>query len=467
MKTPVCDFVNAYADASMARFHMPGHKGVPVSGCEPFDITEIRGADALYEASGIIEESEAYASALFQTARTCYVTEGSSQCIRAMLYLLSLVKKGPRLQVMAARNAHKSFLSAAALTDADVTWLYDEAAFSPLVCRITPEQLETSFAAGLPDAVYLTSPDYLGQMQDIRGIAEVCHRYGVLLAVDNAHGAYLHFLDRPLHPIDLGADLCCDSAHKTLTVLTGGAYLHIGHRAPACFSKEAKRALELFGSTSPSYLLLASLDRCNVYLQDSARASLRTCIGQIREIRAQLSDLGFPCLPSDPLRITVHSGKTGLPGTVLADMLRTAHIECEYADRDYVVLMVTPQNTAHDLHALSLAFLRIAAERLQATPGLSAVHPASDAAAPDQYAASPAPAFFTAVHVPVRVCSIREAVFSPSERIPASEAAGRVASAPEGACPPAVPLIMPGEQIGPETVRLLLYYGHTEIPVMC
>ena len=102
--------------------------------------------------------------------------------------------------------------------------------------------------------MYVTSPDYLGGMQDVAALAEVCHRYGTLLAVDNAHGAYLRFLRPSRHPLDLGADLCCDSAHKTLSVLTGGAYLHIARTAPTSLAENAKEALALFGSTSPSYL---------------------------------------------------------------------------------------------------------------------------------------------------------------------------------------------------------------------
>lgn len=132
-------------------------------------------------------------------------------------------------------------------------------------CPVTAAGLEKTLA-GLdapPAAVYVTSPDYLGGMQDVAALAEVCHRHGTLLMVDNAHGAYLRFLRPSRHPLDLGADLCCDSAHKTLPVLTGGAYLHIAKTAPASLAENAKEALALFGSTSPSYLTLSSLDCFN------------------------------------------------------------------------------------------------------------------------------------------------------------------------------------------------------------
>ena len=225
MNTPICDFVRRYAESKTLRLHMPGHKGKGPLGIEQLDITEISGADSLYEASGIIAESEANASALFGCP-TFYSTEGSSQCIRAMLHLATC---GRNRRIAAARNVHKTFLSAAALLDLQVDWLYPDSEGSYLACPITAETLENYFATceEIPAAVYVTSPDYLGNLLYIDALAAVCHRYGSLLLVDNAHGAYLKFLPDSRHPMDLGADLCCDSAHKTLPVLTGGAYLHI------------------------------------------------------------------------------------------------------------------------------------------------------------------------------------------------------------------------------------------------
>ena len=128
MNTPVCDFVRAYAEGDPVRMHMPGHKGRGPLGIEALDITEISGADALYEASGIIAESERNAAELFGTEATFYGTEGSSQMIRAMLYLAGQWArargKSGRIMILAARNVHKSFIQACALRDYDVEWLY-------------------------------------------------------------------------------------------------------------------------------------------------------------------------------------------------------------------------------------------------------------------------------------------------------------------------------------------------------
>ena len=190
---------------------MPGHKGIGALGCESADITEIDGADSLYEAHGIIRESEENASALFGCP-TFYSAEGSSLAIRAMIYLAVLAAREedparPPI-VFAARNCHKTFVSAAALLDIDVRWLYPETGGNYLSCTVTPQALDAALDAAeiKPAAVYITSPDYLGSIADVAGLAAVCHRRGTLLLVDNAHGAYLRFLPVSRHPVDLGAD---------------------------------------------------------------------------------------------------------------------------------------------------------------------------------------------------------------------------------------------------------------------
>ena len=190
MDTPICDFARDYGSKDNIRLHMPGHKGKNQLGVEHLDITEIDGADSLYEASGIIQKSEENASRLFGCP-TFYSTEGSSQCIRAMLYLAVLWAKerGKPPVIAAGRNAHKTFLTGAALLDLDVRWLYPKNGGSYLSCNLTPEAVEAALEQETPTAVYLTSPDYLGNVADIAGIAEVCHRHGTLLLVDNAHGA--------------------------------------------------------------------------------------------------------------------------------------------------------------------------------------------------------------------------------------------------------------------------------------
>ena len=356
MTTPIVDFVRRYAQSGTARLHMPGHKGQSLLGCEPWDITEIRGADELYEAEGIIAQSEANATRLFGTAHTYYSTEGSSQCIRAMLCLAmqGAPRTGKRPVLLAARNAHKALLYAAALLDFDIRWLWPapEDTGALCSCPVTVQALSAALEelAGqgrTPFGVYLTSPDYLGGMQDIAALSAVCDAHGVPLLVDNAHGAYLRFLPGgSRHPIDLGAAACCDSGHKTLPVLTGGAYLHLGPKAPVQEESTVRNALALFGSTSPSYLILQSLDACNRLLSTDYPARLQECCDRLAALRARLNALAAAqgtALPlaldgpaREPMKLTLDAAALGLTGQALADHLRQDGMECEYADPRYL-----------------------------------------------------------------------------------------------------------------------------------
>ena len=202
MKTPIYDFVRQYADSAAIRMHMPGHKGRGENS--PYDITEIPGADSLYLADGIILESEKNAGRLFG-ADTFYSTEGSSLSIRAAMLLVCelAIKKGAAPKVLAARNVHKSFITAAALLDFEIEWI-ESSSNSYLSSGVTAAAVEEALSEAMhkPTAVYITSPDYLGFAVDVRGIAAVCKKHGVLLVVDNAHSAYLKFLERSQHPID-------------------------------------------------------------------------------------------------------------------------------------------------------------------------------------------------------------------------------------------------------------------------
>ena len=439
MKTPIADFVRRYQESGMARFHMPGHKGAGFLGCEGFDITEVSGADELYESGGIIAESEANAAALFGAGRTCYSTEGSSQCIRAMLRLSML--RRPDGVILAARNVHKAFVYGAALLGLEVRWLWPEETGSLCSCRISPERLEAALAElpALPAAVYVTSPDYLGGMADVRGLAEVCHRHDTLLLVDNAHGAYLHFLEKPLHPLDLGADLCCDSAHKTLPVLTGGAYLHLSRGVPEELRREAKQALALFGSTSPSYLTLCSLDGCNAYLAGPFRQDLAEWTALLGKSRQTLRQNGWQAEESDPLRLTLRAPEK-MTGVMLAQRLREAWMECEYADGEHLVMMLTPQNRPEELR------------RLIETLGRNE--------------RPPKPAEKLLLPKARQEMSIREAMLRPQERVPAEKALGRVCGSPTVACPPAIPIAVSGERIGPVAAAMFRRYGVESVEVV-
>lgn len=430
MNTPIFDFVKEYADSDFSRLHMPGHKGKSFLGCEKYDITEIDGADVLYNATGIIKESEKNASSLFGTKATYYSTEGSTLCIKAML---TLVCKGKTEQplILAARNVHKAFVYAGALLDFDVKWMYTGKSTHLCSCPITADEVENHIldCEKKPDAVYITSPDYLGSLADISGIAKVCDKHGIPLLVDNAHGAYLGFLPENLHPINQGATMCCDSAHKTLPVLTGGAYLHISEKGKA-YIPHAEDCLSLHASTSPSYLTMQSLDLCNAYLCDGYRERLSATVRRLDALKDSLHKLGFEATDTEPLKLTLSPLSYGYTGNEIADILSQNGISCEFADRDFVVLMFTPENAQQDYEKVLDVLSSLSKREGRKFPPLPHL-----------------------AEVEVRF-NLRQAVFANSEWISTEYAEGRICASPTVSCPPAVPVAVSGEVITKEAVEI-------------
>lgn len=443
MNTPICDFVSDYAAAHTARLHMPGHKGKGPLGCEALDITEVSGADDLSHPEGIILESENNASALFGTRHTFYSAGGSSQCVKAMLHL-ALLHRAPNAArtVLAGRNAHKAFLHGCALLDLEPKWLLPEGESPMCACPLSPAGLDQALTEqpAPPLAVYVTSPDYLGGILDIAGLAEVSHCHGVPLLVDNAHGAYLRFLTPSRHPMDLGADLCCDSAHKTLPVLTGGSYLHVSSTALAPYEQEARQAMALFGSSSPSYLILQSLDACNRRLAEGYGAQLEQTVRRLDELKAKLAAQGVPVRPGEPLKLVVDGWAAGISGYELADLLRHSGVEPEYADPDEVVLMYSADTVQADFQRVEDAF-----SGFRPGPGRT---PASLPASGE------------------RVLSPREAMLAPWEEVPVLEAAGRICAGAAVSCPPAIPIAVSGERITAEAAALMAELGLETVSVV-
>lgn len=443
MKTPIADFVKKYADSGAVRLHMPGHKGRGVLGVESLDITEINGADVLSETTGIIGESEKNAASLFGAKRTFYSTEGSTLCIKAMLgaALLCAPKSKARPFVLAARNVHKAFVYACALLDLDVKWIYPDKGEHLCKCTVTAEKLKAELCKEKPIAVYITSPDYLGNVANIAQISAVCKASDVPLLVDNAHGAYLRFLNPSRHPLDLGADMCCDSAHKTLPVLTGGAYLHISSALDDRYVVAAGKMLALNSSTSPSYLILQSLDLCNRRLSESFSAELEILVKKLERFKHTVKELGFEDESDEPLKVTVNASKVGITGTALADTLRSFNIESEFYDEQYLVLMASPDNTDEDFETLTKAFERLKPKAERVTESIT-------------------------IETLEQVTSIREAVLCDSETVSVENALGRVCASVTVSCPPAVPIAVSGERINANTVELFKKYGIKTIDVI-
>lgn len=427
MKTPIYDFLQKYAADNKLRLHMPGHNGKEIFNLSfSMDITEINGADSLFESAGIIEESEKNAAKLFKTERTCYSAGGSTLCIQAMLAMM----KRENRNVIAVRNVHRSFLSACALLGIEPQWVYPQYTAGILSGQIPMEILEKKLKNTENACVYLTSPDYLGKTADIKAISKLCRKYNAVLLVDNAHGAHTAFTGG--HPIESGADMCCDSAHKMLPALTGAAYLHIGNKR---YVHKAKSAMSLFGSTSPSYLIMASLDRCNKYIAEQIACDISKSLSSLEELRKQISGK-YTVYDGDPYHLTILCN-----GVNLANQLRERNIECEYCDNNVIVLLFSPLNTPKEIKFTADTLMECQPEKSKVN--YSANFPVME-----------------------KAMTLREAALHEFESIDADKSAGRICAAVNVPCPPAVPIAVSGEIINENCIKIYKNYGILKVNVI-
>lgn len=440
MNTPVYDFLTQYAADDPIRMHMPGHKGrlgaPALRTAAALDLTEIDGADSLFEANGILAESEVNAARLYGSSATFYSCAGSTLCIQTMLLLM----KQEGREIIAARNVHRAFLNTCVLLDLPVHWIYPRSG-GVLSGQYHPDDFEAVLKSLYrPACVYLTSPDYLGHMADLARFSALCHSYSAKLLVDNAHGAHLAFLPYRCHPIQLGADYCCDSAHKMLSGLTGTAYLHV--RSDVGVDHERIRsAMAMFASTSPSYLMLASLDWCNRELDTPLFREQLYDVTQRAQVLRTAFSARYHFAPSEPLHLTIDAWESGFDGRELARFLVQRGIVVEYADAYDVLLLLSAATRAEDFRALE------------------------DALAAFQPTTKPCEAR-VALPRPERVCGIREAALAAQEEIPVEESTGRICSAVHVFCPPAVPIVLSGERIDPACIFVCKRYGISRVHVV-
>lgn len=439
MNTPIYNFVKQYNQSGVKRLHMPGHKGKGALGAEAFDITEILGADSLFEANGIISESEKNAAELFCTGKTLYSCEGSTLVIKTVLALCKGFCKGNI--VLAGANSHKSFIFACAELDLIPMFIETERKNGLYSSEITAAELEKALCscAEKPVCVYLTTPDYLGNMLELSELVKTAEKHGVFVVCDGAHGAYLNFSEVG-GAISKGVLMCAESAHKTLPVLTGGAYLHISKDAPAYFKENAKSVMSIFGSTSPSYLILQSLDLANKYLEYEIKDDLKKSFKNISDLKKRLCEKDVFLTGNEPLKLTVNLCKSGFRRKNVLDVLKNNKIEPELCDEDFLIFMLplkTEKSLCEKIFRAITSFERFEKRSVRSfkTEGK-------------------------------RKCSVREAIFSQNEIIKIKDSVGRVCGIPVCSCPPAIPPIVSGCEITEESVKALDYFGYTEISVI-
>lgn len=430
-----------YSKSGVYPFHIPGHKRM-TSDEFPFDIdiTEIDGFDNLHEPSGYLAELQKTASGLYGSRYAFALVNGSTVGILAAVR--AMAESGSR--VLIARNSHLAVYHAVELCCLDAEYLLpDTIDGTGIFASVSPEAVEQKLRSA-PDIslVVITSPTYEGVVSDIAGISEVCHRYGARLFVDEAHGAHFPFSDRfPQSAVQCGADAAVTSLHKTLPAMTQTALLLLNDEKSA---KEVKRQLSVFETSSPSYVLLASIDRCLDFLKHSDRA-FDEYIHRLTRFRQAAGSLQHLSVSYDGI---LSSGKVFdfdigklcilcngyMTGRELMDLLRSdCHIELEMAGCGYALAMTSVCDTKEGFDRLASALVRI----------------------DERCGEAKAPAGVNLRSLPQRQYTVSEALKKDGETLNVFSAEGKTSREYIRVYPPGVPLIVPGEVISREMLSQL------------
>lgn len=451
-------------------FHMPGHKRQLHLMGDPYeiDITEIDGFDNLHHAEGILLEAEQRAAQLYGSEETHYLVNGSTSGLLSAIS--ASVRRGGR--ILAARNCHKSVYHAILLNGLHVSWLYPDVDMSRgIYGSVDPEKVRSMLEQEEVSAVILTSPTYDGVVSDIRAIAQIVHEHGAVLIVDEAHGA--HFAMDPYFPksaVACGADLVINSVHKTLPSLTQTALIHVN--GPRADRIRLKKYLDIFQSSSPSYVLMAGIDQC-IHLMTEQREELYSrFLKDLEAARERLTHLKhlhlvdgtekeIPCFAYDRSRLVITTERSSLGGQELYHLLREKyHLQPEMAAEHYVILITTVADTREGLERMCLALEEIdtmASSVEEMTDFLMKRKNSygEDIEAPIQNVLANAAQEW--IQNP-EAMSMEAADQGEIYELPLQESAGCVSAEFIYLYPPGIPLLIPGERIGEELLGRLESY---------
>lgn len=453
MAKPLFDQLLASAEQSRAPFHTPGHKlGRAIAphlqqawGSAVFraDLPELPELDNLYAASGVLAESQAQAAEVFGADRSWFLVNGSTGGLLAAI----LAVCGPGDRLLLPRNAHRSLLSGCILSGAVPVWITPpEAADFDLIGVPTPKQI----AAALEQdpqikAAVLVSPTYEGVCADVAAIAAIAHRQGIPLIVDAAHGAHLGFHpDLPASPLSEGADLVVQSTHKLLGALTQAAMLHL--KGDRIDPERLSQSLALVQSSSPSYLLLASLEAATEQMQASPVELLQTPIDLARQAHQRLATLSGLQLPAiaigdrpgfpqwDPTRLVLNFQACGWSGFSADEYLHEQwQVTAELPSLHNLVFHLSLGNRREDIDRLVTACDRLLSQEHQE-------------ALPPRL-----PAWLE----PEAILSPRQAWFARQQTVSTEQAIGAIAAECVCPYPPGIPVLLPGERISKSAVDYL------------
>ena len=415
---PLKNAINQYAGSDPARFHMPGHKG----SVSPIDVTELSCTDDLQKPCNAILESEQLCAKRLGARDAFFLVNGSTA---GNLAMLSLLKPGER--ILLSRNCHKSVINGISLAGIETVSIFPDN--QGIISR---EAVDKALSKNPCAAVFITSPTYRGAVSDIRGIAETAHLHGALLFVDCAHGAHFAYSEK-LPAVPSSADAWCISTHKTLAAVTQTAVLCLGVTCP--FTREfVQRRLNMFQSTSPSYLLMTSIESSVLEPQD-----WNTHIERIKRFRESLLGISevsiLDCNEHGSQDITrLNISYSGLSGYDLAERLENESIFPEMADSKCVTLITTPSDKEEWYERVLASLKRIDSSIVSSKK--------TDEIEIEALCGS-------------AVLSVRGAVTAESDSILLHDSVGMICAEAVGCYPPGVSVLFPGETITRSAVDFL------------
>ncbi len=453
IKKPLCEAIFNYEQANVYPLHTPGHKGG--RGMDPVlravlgrkalasDVSLMSELDDIHCPEGCLREAQALASELYGSDQSFFAVNGTTGAIHAML--ISVLKPGEK--VLVPRNAHRSVVGALVIGGIEAVFLqpeYDER--FGISTQIAPETVERSLSADEKiKAVLITSPNYYGLTADLKAIAAIVHNHDAVLLVDEAHGAHLGFSKRlPPSALQCGADACAQSTHKTLGALTQCSMLHV--KGAKIDLRQAAEAMSLLTTTSPNYLLMASLDAARAQMAENGRALSEAALTVAERMRYFLRKIeGLKILDSsilsryevagfDGTKVTVNVAGLGITGIEAGQILRRNGIAVELVDRNNVLFLLTYADDNEEIDNIISKIVEIFCNIRE--QGKQPLTPAVQCEMPGTRQVLPA----------------REAFYAENEEVVFAEAAGRICSEQISFYPPGIPVIIPGELVTKEII---------------
>ena len=450
-----------YQSSEMYPFHMPGHKRRKDDFANPFliDITEIEGFDNLHHAEGILKDAQDRAAALYHSEETYFLVNGSTCGILAAVS--ACMTRGGK--ILMARNCHKAAYHAAYLRGLDIEYLYPEKEDIFGINGGIHEDIVEKALEEFQDiqAVMITSPTYDGVVSNVKKIAQIVHRKGIPLIVDEAHGAHFGFHEYfPKSSVEMGADLVIHSLHKTLPSLTQTALLHVnGNRV----DRECLRKfLDIYQTSSPSYVFMAGMDSCVCLLEKRGGELFESLRRNLEVFYKQTESLGCIYLANhglmgksgihdfDRSKLVISARNAGFTGNQLANLLRNRyHLELEMAGGSYGLALTSISDTEEGFLRLSEALKEI------------------DACLENKIEKNTEKSTLTIEDIVIKNevwCRIHEALESPGESVLLEKAEGKICREFVYLYPPGIPMLVPGEIISREVlgkIRRLVREGYS------